>query len=73
MTTHVFIVNESTFPAHLEYMFAGTSSGKKTGILAYYLTSRELEQGITSYFTLKALVSMAYSKSKTIEMKTVNT
>lgn len=29
MTTHVFIVNEKTFPAHLEYMFAGTSSGEQ--------------------------------------------
>lgn len=29
MTTHVFIVNENTFPAHLEYMFAGTSSGER--------------------------------------------
>jgi len=29
MTAHVFIVNEDTFPAHLEYMFAGTSSGKQ--------------------------------------------
>ncbi len=37
MTTHVFIVNESTFPAHLEYMFAGTSSGERDwniGLLA---------------------------------------
>jgi len=37
MTTHVFIVNEDTFPAHLQYMFAGTSSGKKDwniGLLA---------------------------------------
>ena len=37
MTTHVFIVNESTFPAHLEYMFAGTSSGNRNwniGLLA---------------------------------------
>jgi len=29
MTTHVFIVNEETFPIHLNYMFAGT--GKKEG------------------------------------------
>ena len=37
MTTHVFIVNENTFPVHLEYMFAGTSSGKRnwnTSLLA---------------------------------------
>lgn len=37
MTTHVFIVNEDTFAAHLQYMFAGTSSGKKDwniGLLA---------------------------------------
>jgi len=37
MTTHVFIVNEVTFPAHLEYMFAGTSAGKmdwNIGLLA---------------------------------------
>ena len=29
MTTHVFIVNEDTFSAHLKYMFVGTSSKKK--------------------------------------------
>lgn len=37
MTTHVFIVNQDTFPAHLEYMFAGTSSGERDwniGLLA---------------------------------------
>ncbi|MBI4726861.1 hypothetical protein HY768_06510 [candidate division TA06 bacterium] len=26
MTTHVFIVNESSFPIHLEYLFAGTGA-----------------------------------------------
>ena len=26
MTTHVFIVNEKTFPLHLKYMFAGTGA-----------------------------------------------
>lgn len=26
MTTHVFIVNENTFPMHLQYMFAGTGA-----------------------------------------------
>lgn len=29
MTTHVFIVDENTFPVHLEYMFAGTGAGEK--------------------------------------------
>lgn len=29
MTTHVFIVDEKTFPVHLEYMFAGTGAGNK--------------------------------------------
>ena len=29
MTTHVFIVDEITFPVHLEYMFAGTGAGDK--------------------------------------------
>ena len=27
MTTHVFIVDEDTFPTHLKYMFAGTGKG----------------------------------------------
>lgn len=27
MTTHVFIVDENTFPVHLEYRFAGTTAG----------------------------------------------
>lgn len=29
MTTHVFIVDETTFPYHLQYLFAGTGSGEK--------------------------------------------
>ena len=29
MTTHVLIVDERTFPIHLQYMFAGTGSGNK--------------------------------------------
>ena len=27
-TTHVFIVNEATFPIHLRFLFAGTSAGR---------------------------------------------
>lgn len=37
MTTHVFIVNETTFPVHLQYLFAGTGAGDKEehfGLLA---------------------------------------
>lgn len=37
MTTHVFIVNTETFPAHLQYLFAGTGAGEKDrhiGLLA---------------------------------------
>lgn len=34
MTTHVFIVDETTFPIHLQYMFAGTGSRDKTFGLA---------------------------------------
>lgn len=37
MTTHVFIVNETTFPIHLQYLFAGTGAGDKEehfGLLA---------------------------------------
>lgn len=29
-TTHIFIVNEDTFPIHLKYLFAGTGAGNKT-------------------------------------------
>lgn len=29
MTTHVFIVDETTFKYHLEYLFAGTGAGDK--------------------------------------------
>ncbi|MBE8182085.1 MAG: hypothetical protein HAW61_01010 [Candidatus Portiera sp.] len=32
MTTHVFIVDHSTFKVHLEYLFAGTGSGKYESI-----------------------------------------
>jgi len=37
MTTHVFIVNENSFPIHLQYLFAGTGAGEKEehfGLLA---------------------------------------
>jgi len=37
MTTHIFIVNETTFPIHLRYLFAGTGAGDKKehfGLLA---------------------------------------
>jgi len=36
-TTHIFIVNESSFPIHLNYLFAGTGAGEKEshiGLLA---------------------------------------
>ena len=29
MTTHIFIVNENSFPVHLKYLFAGTGAGEK--------------------------------------------
>lgn len=29
MKTHVFVVNEETFPIHLKYLFAGTGAGEK--------------------------------------------
>lgn len=29
MKTHVFVVNEKTFPIHLKYLFAGTGAGEK--------------------------------------------
>ncbi|MDA2922281.1 DUF91 domain-containing protein, partial [Patescibacteria group bacterium AH-259-L07] len=32
MTTHVFIVDSTTFKIHLEYLFAGTGSKKKNGM-----------------------------------------
>ena len=32
MTTHVFIVDSTTFKIHLEYLFAGTGSKKKNGL-----------------------------------------
>ncbi|MBU4311942.1 MAG: hypothetical protein KJ706_04425 [Candidatus Omnitrophica bacterium] len=37
MTTHVFIVNESSFPIHLQYLFAGTRASDAddhTGLLS---------------------------------------
>lgn len=29
MNTHVFIVNDDTFPSHLQYLFAGTGAKNK--------------------------------------------
>jgi len=37
LTTHIFIVNETSFPVHLNYLFAGTGAGEKDshiGLLA---------------------------------------
>ncbi|HLC23546.1 MAG TPA: hypothetical protein VJL08_03810 [Dehalococcoidia bacterium] len=37
MRTHVFIVNDTTFPSHLRYLFAGTTAGEREewmGLLA---------------------------------------
>jgi len=45
MTTHVFIVNEDTFPAHLEYMFAGTSSGKRDTNIALLADIKRVRTG----------------------------
>jgi len=45
MTTHVFIVNEGTFPAHLEYMFAGTSSGKQDTNIALLADIKRVRSG----------------------------
>lgn len=44
MTTHVFIVNEDSFPVHLNYLFAGTGAGEKDshiGLLADIKRVRE--------------------------------
>lgn len=45
MTTHVFIVNEDTFSAHLEYMFAGTSSGKRDTNIALLADIKRVRTG----------------------------
>jgi len=45
MTTHIFIVNESTFPAHLEYMFAGTSSNKRDWNIALLADIKRVRTG----------------------------
>ncbi len=45
MTTHVFIVNEKTFPAHLEYMFAGTSSGDRDWNIALLADIKRVRTG----------------------------
>jgi len=45
MTTHVFIVNDDTFPAHLEYMFAGTSSGKRDTNIALLADIKRVRTG----------------------------
>jgi len=45
MPTHVFIVNENTFAAHLQYMFAGTSSGKKDWNIALLADIKRVRTG----------------------------
>jgi len=45
MTTHVFIVNENTFPAHLEYMFAGTSSGEQDNNISLLADIKRVRAG----------------------------
>lgn len=45
MSTQVFIVNENTFAAHLQYMFAGTSSGKKDWNIALLADIKRVRTG----------------------------
>ena len=51
MTTHVFIVDKNTFPAHLEYQFAGTLSGTSRNIGLYSDIAR-VRDGDRVYFYL---------------------
>lgn len=56
MTTHVFIVNEETFPLHLKYMFAGTGAGDLSVDFNGSTDNNKVEKNLVSMLTDAARV-----------------
>lgn len=52
MTTHIFIVDENTFPIHLQYMFAGTGAGDKDEHIPLLADIKRLRPGDEIIFYL---------------------
>lgn len=48
MTTHIFIVNEETFPFHLKYMFAGTGAGNLSVDFNGSMNDEKVEKNLVS-------------------------
>jgi len=53
MTTHVFIVNENSFPIHLQYLFAGTGAGEKEEHMGLLADIRRTRPGDNVIFYLE--------------------
>jgi hypothetical protein len=53
MTTHVFIVNEKSFPVHLRYLFAGTGAAQKETHLSLLADISRVREGDTVIFYLE--------------------
>lgn len=53
MTTHVFIVNEASFPVHLKYMFAGTGAADKDTHIGLLADINRVRNGDLAIFYLE--------------------
>ena len=54
MTTHVFIVNEDTFPLHLKHLFAGTGSKEKDEDISLLSDIKRVRSGDLVIFYIEA-------------------
>ena len=54
MRTHVFIVNDSTFPSHLQYLFAGTGAKNKDEDVALLSDIKRVRPGDFVLFYIEA-------------------
>ncbi|MCM8820710.1 MAG: hypothetical protein NC932_02010, partial [Candidatus Omnitrophica bacterium] len=54
MRTHVFIVNDDTFPSHLKYLFAGTGAKDKNEDIALLSDIKRVKPGDFVLFYIEA-------------------
>ncbi|MBA7709202.1 hypothetical protein ES703_118114 [subsurface metagenome] len=54
MRTHVFIVNDSTFPSHLQHLFAGTGAQDKDDNIGLLSDIKRVRPGDTVLFYIEA-------------------
>lgn len=54
MRTHVFIVNDNTFPSHLKYLFAGTGAKEKDEDISLLSDIKRIREGDLVLFYIEA-------------------